>query len=36
LVRTLAELNNENIIKLEGKAIHILDIEKLVLLKEGN
>ena len=36
LVRTLAELNSENIIKLDGKAIHILDLEKLVHLKEGN
>lgn len=36
LVRTLTELNSENIIKLDGKAIHILDLEKLVHLKEGN
>ncbi|MFN5416704.1 MAG: Crp/Fnr family transcriptional regulator [Flavobacteriia bacterium] len=29
LVRTLAEFNNENIIKIDGKSIHILDVSKL-------
>jgi len=35
LVRTLAELNNEKIIKLEGKSIHILNEKSLLELKDG-
>ncbi|MBI1837772.1 MAG: Crp/Fnr family transcriptional regulator [Flavobacteriia bacterium] len=35
VVRVLADLNKENIIKTEGKAIHILDITKLEQIKKG-
>ncbi len=35
IVRTLADFNNEKIIKIEGKSIHILDEKKLFELKEG-
>lgn len=35
LVRTLAELNTEKVIKIEGKFIHLCDIEKLKSIKEG-
>lgn len=36
LVRTLADFNNEGIIKIEGKTIHILKEQVLVDLKEGS
>lgn len=35
LVRMLAEFNNEKLIKIDKKSIHILDENKLVQLKEG-
>ena len=35
LVRTLADFNNEGIIKIEGKSIHIMNEESLIELKEG-
>lgn len=35
LVRTLADFNNEGIIKIEGKSIHILNENSLIELKEG-
>lgn len=35
LVRTLADFNNEGVIKIEGKAIHICDLESLIALKDG-
>ncbi|MCC6252713.1 MAG: Crp/Fnr family transcriptional regulator [Bacteroidia bacterium] len=35
LIRTLADLNNEKIIRLESKTIHILDEKKLIKLKDG-
>lgn len=35
LVRTLADFNNEGIIKIDGKSIHILSEKELIDLKEG-
>jgi CRP-like cAMP-binding protein len=35
LVRTLADFNNEGIIKIEGKSIHVLKVNDLVDLKDG-
>lgn len=35
LIRTLAELNNEEVIKIDGKSIHLYDLEKLIMLKES-
>lgn len=35
LVRTLADFNNEGIIRIEGKSIHILNEKELVELKDG-
>lgn len=35
LVRTLADLNNEGIIKIDGKSIHILNENELIALKDG-
>jgi len=36
LVRTLADFNNEGIIKIEGKAIHICNLNALIALKNGD
>ena len=35
VIRTLADFNNEKIIKIDGKSIHILDEQLLFELKEG-
>lgn len=35
LVRTLADLNNEGVIKIDGKSIHILNLKRLEKIKEG-
>jgi CRP-like cAMP-binding protein len=35
VVRVLADLKKEGVIQIDGKAIHILNVEKLVNIKNG-
>lgn len=35
LVRMLADFNNEGVIKIDGKSIHIMNLKKLIAIKDG-